>query len=104
MHERPSTSASIGTSSMTGSVRSLVDETLSAWEPMFSALDDTWQAWTRGMGGTTSQPAGHPAATTRGTATATRRAVVSAATTATTVMSAEDAVSATAVPPMPMSW
>lgn len=35
---------------VTESVRSLVDETLSAWEPMFSALDDTWQAWSRGWG------------------------------------------------------
>jgi hypothetical protein len=51
MHEGPN---------VTGSVRSLVDETLSAWEPMFSALDDTWQAWTRGVGATTGQLAGHP--------------------------------------------
>ncbi len=56
MHQGPSRSAG-----MTESVRSLVDESLSAWEPMFSALDDTWQAWTRGMGGTTTQPAGHRA-------------------------------------------
>ena len=50
MHEGPN---------VTGSVRSLVDETLSAWEPMFSALDDTWQAWTRGLSATTSRPSGH---------------------------------------------
>jgi len=31
-------------------MRSLVNETLSAWEPMFSALDQTWQAWSRGGG------------------------------------------------------
>jgi hypothetical protein len=44
---------------MTESVRSLVDETLAAWEPMFSALDDTWQAWTRGLGGTATASTGH---------------------------------------------
>lgn len=57
MHEGPN---------VTGSVRSLVDETLSAWEPMFSALDDTWQAWTRGLSATPSRPSGHRHAECRG--------------------------------------
>ncbi|HTY72216.1 MAG TPA: hypothetical protein VMI11_07285 [Actinomycetes bacterium] len=46
MRERWSTSPA----SVTESVQRLVDDSLAAWEPLFSALDDTIRAWDRGWG------------------------------------------------------
>jgi hypothetical protein len=40
------------------SLRRLVDESLTAWEPAFTALDDMWSAWTDAAGKVTGRAGG----------------------------------------------